>query len=334
MAHELELDLQHILQHTSTVWPKLAGANILLTGPSGFVGRWLVESFLYANARLQWGSRLYVLTRKAQAFAHTPGLEILVGDLKTFPFPPVAFHYVIHAAMEHESSALDAKSTIAANLQGVDQILQLATRAATRKILFTSSGAVYGQQPVHLPALPETYIRNPRTADSYALSKCESENRFAQSATPVVITRLFAFVGAYLPLDLNFAVGNFVRDALNGGPIRIEGDGTPLRSYLYAADLAIWLWTLLVNGEPSRTYNVGSDQAISIKDLADQVEQICGVTSGISIAKNPVPGALPMRYIPAIGRARSEQNLQPLIPLNEGILRMFEWAKRRYTSTK
>ncbi len=159
MAHELELDLQHVLQNTSSVWPTLASANILLTGASGFVGRWLVESFLWNNARLKSNARLYVLTRNPQTFTvGVPGLEVLHGDLKTFRFPDIPFHYVIHAAVEHETITQDAHATVAANLLGVDRIVQLAERAATGKILFTSSGAVYGEQPSNLYTIPETFI--------------------------------------------------------------------------------------------------------------------------------------------------------------------------------
>jgi dTDP-glucose 4,6-dehydratase len=176
--------------------------------------------------------------------------------------------------------------------------------------------------------MPETFPRAVREGDSYAMSKRESEKRFAQAATPAVIARLFAFIGPHLPLDRNFAAGNFIKDALSGGPIRIEGDGTPLRSYLYAADLAIWLWTLLVNGEPGRAYNVGSDEPLSILQLARRVETIAALTSGVAIAKTPNPGVPPKRYIPSIERARSELHLAPLISIDEGIRRMLEWAKQ------
>src|SRR5205823_1889521 len=114
---------------------------------------------------------------------------------------------------------------------------------------------------------------------------------------------------------------------LGGGPIRILGDGTPYRSYLYAADMAAWLWTLMVHAEPFRPYNVGSGDGLTIAELAGAVAEATVPGTPIEIAQKPGSGAPAIRYVPSVKRAELELALRPVVTLEEGVRRMYEWSK-------
>jgi dTDP-glucose 4,6-dehydratase len=142
----------------------------------------------------------------------------------------------------------------------------------------------------------------------------------------VKIARCFAFVGPYLPLDKHFAIGNFIQDTLKGRNIIISGDGSPLRSYMYAADLVIWLWTILLRGNNGEAYNVGSDQAISIKELATNIAQFSLGTS--VIIKNEVRLTdRNQNYVPDISKARLQFHFGDGISLNEAIYKTIQYYK-------
>src|SRR5262249_20977994 len=156
----------------------------------------------------------------------------------------------------------------------------------------------YGPQPPALSHVSEEYTGGPDVTDPhwvYGEGKRLAEmigvlysRRYSVECT---IARPFAFVGPYLPLDRHLAIGNFLAACLAGRSVQIRGDGTPLRSYLYAADLAIWLWTILVRGQSGRAYNVGSEDAISIADLAVTVRGLLNLRLGVTVAGTPVPDA-------------------------------------------
>jgi dTDP-glucose 4,6-dehydratase len=337
MENRLSQDLDHVLDHTGDIWAEMRGERIFVTGGTGFVGSWLLESLLWANRRMSLGIRCSVLTRNPAAFvARLPHLAcdeavtLCAGDAATFEFPDGSFPLVVHAATERYCvpDAERPASVFPRDIAATERVLELARRRGTRRLLFTSSGAVYGKQPAAMTHVPEDYPGAPLPSDigsAYGQSKRASEFLCAAHASvygfDVAIARLFAFVGPYLPLDANYAVGNFLRDVLEDRPVEITGDGTPYRSYLYAADLAIWLWTMLLRGSSCRPYNVGSERAVSIAELGAKVAETLDSRQGVRIACKPIPGARPDRYVPSTRRARTELNLQEFVPLDEAIRR-------------
>jgi nucleoside-diphosphate-sugar epimerase len=333
-------DLEHVLAHTDTLWPALGGGRLFITGGTGFFGRWLLESFLWANDRLKLKARAVVLSRNPDAFAaRAPriachrAIELLQGDVRRFEAPAGEFSHIIHAATDTVSKpGDDPLETLDTIVAGTRRMLEFAAGCGAQRLLFTSSGAVYGTQPPELAHVPEDYAGGSDDDEpfaAYAEGKRVAERLCAVygewTGIHTSIARCFAFVGPYLPLDAHFAIGNFIRDGLAGGPIRVHGDGTPYRSYLYAADLAIWLWTILLRGEAGRVYNVGADRALPIRELAEIVARQFDPAPEVHVARRAAGGEPPARYVPDISRARKELGLEVRVGLEDAVQRTIRW---------
>jgi dTDP-glucose 4,6-dehydratase len=340
--HETSLpaaDLEHIFRHTERLWRKLDGARFFITGGTGFFGLWLLETIVYMRQRLGLNLRAAILTRDSRAFFQkTPFLarqscfDWISGDVRTFDFPAGEFSHVIHAAAT-SSRTIQTQEMLDTLVDGTRRVLQFAAQSHCRRLLFISSGAVYGPQPPELPRIPETHPHGPNPLDpasAYGEGKRLAELLCAiatrEANLPCVIARCFAFIGPHLPLDAHFAAGNFLRDAMNGGPIRVESDGRAERSWLYMADLMIWLLTLLTRGKPAYPYNVGSGECFSVAELATRVKKLSGVDCPV-LLRDPPNSAPPPRYVPDIRRAREELGLEVRIGINEAILRAMNWMK-------
>lgn len=329
-------DLDHVLEHTRPLWEQFRGGRIFVTGATGFFGMWLLETFAYADSSLNLGAELVGLSRDPEAFyakaPHLKGVSSIKlhrGDVRDFDFPLGKFSHVIHAGTTSSAPVLPAEmlDTI---VRGTRRVLDFAVASGAERFLFVSSGAVYGKQPPEMTHIPESYVGAPDPMDpnsAYGEGKrvgellCSIAHR--EHGIEATVARCFAFVGPHLPLDAHFAIGNFIRDAMKGDPIRVK-DGSPYRSYLYAADLAIWLWTILFKGVACHPYNVGSDQEITISDLARTVAAVLEAPRPTP-SSTPSPEASPTRYLPSATRSRGELGLKEWIGREEAIRKTATW---------
>jgi nucleoside-diphosphate-sugar epimerase len=220
-------------------------------------------------------------------------------------------------------------------VHGTRRVLELARRNGAIPFLFTSSGVVYGEQPPDLERIDESYMGGPdplETKFAYHESRRLAEMLCAIDATSaglqMKIARLFTLVAPYLPLDRHFEIGNFIGDILRGRAIDVANGGTAVRTYLYAADLATWLWRILARGETTRAYNVGSERTLSVAQAARVVAAVNGGHDEVVIrGTQPEHSLKPGRYVPSTLRARSELGLAETVGLEEAIARTLAWHR-------
>lgn len=337
MANPLAANLEVILDRSESRLRGLKGERLFLTGGTGFFGRWLLETLTWANDRLDLDLRITVLSRDPTGFAHqAPHLgnhstvDWCHGDVRSFKSPDGQFSFVIHAATAASLPLSQAEPLITFDtiVNGTKRVLEFAIDSDCQAFLLTSSGAVYGPQPVDLSHLSEDYTGapNPNRRESvYGEGKRAAELLCAASGLPTKIARGFAFVGPFLPMDAHFAIGNFIRDAVNNRDILVQSDGTAIRSYLYAADLVVWLLAILLDGKSNYPYNVGSDEPVSIRSLAEQTASLAENTK-VTIQMEST--GLPIqRYLPSIDRARFELGLDVWTSLDQALKSSFDWLR-------
>jgi nucleoside-diphosphate-sugar epimerase len=336
-------DLEDILAKTEVIWEELRGARLFVTGGTGFIGTWLLETLRHANEVLKLNIDVVVLTRNFSAFQRkAPDLaeyhkfKFLQGDVAGCPTPDGAVSHIIHAAAEAATNlnAPNPRRMFDTLLHGTRRTLDIAAEKQTGRYLCLSSGAVYGRQPPEMEKVDEDWTGAPNCNDpgsAYAEGKRGAETLCSiyrkQFGLNVVIARIFAVLGPLVPLGAHFAAGNFILDAVRATPVVVRGNGEAYRSYLYASDLIVWLLHILIRGVPGKAYNVGSDTPISIRDLAMLVSRLVG-NGKVEILGERDTGWNPGRYVPSIDLAARELGLKETVFLAEQIRRTALWHGR------
>lgn len=335
-TYRLQQDLNRVFVELEADWRDLKGARLFVTGGTGFIGRWMLEALCDANRRLGLGIEVVVLSRDPDRFRRVAphlfvdgAVSLVVGNIETIVPADTGFSHVIHGATDASAdlNERDPRRMFSTIVNGTQRMLDFTRASKAERMLFMSSGAVYGQQPWDLPHVAESWRGGPDPRDpraAYAEGKRAAEMLCAiygkQFGLDVLTTRIFALLGPLLSLDIHFAAGNFIRDALAGRPIRVEGSGEAVRSYLYAADLAVWMWKALIRAPRGATYNVGSEDAISIADLARTVSETLG-GGVVEVLGRPDPGWNPGRYVPSTQKIQSSLGVRAQTGLVDAIRR-------------
>jgi len=323
----------------------LRNKQIFFTGGTGFFGRWLLESFIHFNDNLNLKAKLFILSRNPEKFLstnpqfeHRKDIIFIKGDVRDFKFFKKKFSYFIHGALPATYTQIEPLELLDIGINGTKRVLEFARYCQAEKFLFISSGVVYGKQPPEVKRISENFFGSfemnfEDIKTYYTEAKRVGEllcyGTIKEWGLNIVIARCFSFIGPFMPLDAHFAIGNFIRDALKGGPIVIESDGTKITSYMYAEDLAYWLWIILLKGKPGEAYNVGSEKEISLKELAKKIAEIYTELTGkkvdIIIKKQPEPGKIPERYVPSTEKAKKELGLKETVSLEEAIIKSLQF---------
>lgn len=334
-------DAEAVLAGREKELRELQGKHLFITGGTGFLGAWLLELIKVLNERHNFGISVTVFSRRAKEFAlqwphlgRNPWLTLQEGDIRHFAELPRDVSYIIHAASLTDRRHFASQPTAVAETIGLGTIRLL--RAANllddvKKIVLMSSGLIYGKQDWELGAVDEKHIGslachdvNSVYAESKRYAEVVAQCSISESKLPIVTLRPFAFVGPYQSIQLPWAVTDFIRDSFNGGPIRIMGDGSTVRSIMYGSDFAYWVLCAMANAEARSIYNVGSPEPIDLGSLAKLITQ--NFTPSPQIITHVGKGNFERsRLVPSISKATNELGLKVTVPLREAITRAIRW---------
>jgi dTDP-glucose 4,6-dehydratase len=312
--------------------------SLLVTGGTGFVGNSVLDAFGRGLLKPFGVERVIVLSRHARRLRDEApelcgtGVELVDDDVLRLDSTFDA-DLLIHAAASSDAQRyrIDPVAESRTIVEGTRRVCEV-VRAARRRprLVYLSSGAVYGRQPAETVALredaPQVAETDPQKA-SYTQAKRDAEllvcDVAAESGIRARIARGFAFVGPWLPRDTHFAIGNFLGNALRGEPIEVRARHTVVRSYMHADDLATWLLHLgTAPGEGCGIFNGGSPEAVSLRELAALVAAKARVdVSFPSLEREESNGAAERidRYLPDVRKARDELGLSITIPLEKAV---------------
>ncbi|TXJ50461.1 NAD(P)-dependent oxidoreductase [Brachyspira aalborgi] len=322
----IEEDIDNIVKCND--FSELKNKSVFITGATGLFGLWLLEFLLFLNKKYDFNISITILTRSYNNFiSKYPkfkdyNINYIENDVVNFKLNKRYdfFFDLVWAKLKNNEYTYDTM------ISGIKNVINICKDIEVEKLLFISSGSVYGKQPFNILKITEDTKGIP--INDYAKAKKYSEELLLDSKINIGIARGFSFVGAYMKLDY-FAMANFIDSVINNRDIIINGDGSPIRSYLYMADAIYWLLTILLKSKNKSIYNVGGGGGgISIYDLAKKVaKQNNNYTGEIKVLGKTNIGVAPERYVPDISKIIKELGVKENYTLEAAIKRTIEYYK-------
>ena len=326
-----DLHLQALKEQLEDVF---SSRKVLVTGGSGFIGSWLCDMLVSANAIVHCVDNL--------STGLTDNIEHL-DDAKNFMFkkmdvtkPDLDEMYCLIFHLASRASPSDYQQypiqTLLANSVGTWKMLELA-RKSDAILMYASSSEVYGDAQV-IPT-PESYWGK---VNPVGLRSCYDEGkRFGEALCmaylrsyrlDVRIARIFNTFGPRIREDGAYGrvVSRFITQALRADDITVYGDGSQTRSLCYISDTLAGILKM-VSSEKGKgeVFNIGNPREMSILDLAKKVNDLTGRKS--RIVHEPLPPDDPARRCPDISKARQLLNWEPKIGLEEALKTTIDWFK-------
>jgi dTDP-glucose 4,6-dehydratase len=310
---------------------KLDGAKILILGGTGFVGKWLVSTLIAARLEFHLDYEISIVTRfpqKSFALFNDSRINFIKHDLASGTLKLPNADYFVHGSTPSvaNTGAMNLQNVASATLNGTISISNaISAKGAIGGVTFLSSGAVYGHQSANMSHLPERPAESPNPSLTvYGQTKLANEILIAQMksnfGTPVSTPRLFAFYGPHIALDEHFAIGNFIRDARAGGPIKVLGNSQTTRSYMYPTDLIKCLLRLITHPQGT-PINLGSDQALTMKQIAEHVSAMFKETKIDFLGEDKPPS----NYVPATPWMHKMGPNSSQVTFIDGLHRWISW---------
>lgn len=297
IEHKLYAEDLSQINQLKLPWSNLDGSSILVTGATGLIGSILVDTLILRNEMRKADINIWVLGRNEATLRERFGkyfdkdyFHYILQDVSSKIVINMPIDYIIHAASKGDpySFATDPVGVMNSNYMGMFQVLELAKEKHSKKVLYISSGEVYGIQSltnapdINKSAMGEedygyVNILNPRSC--YASSKRATETLCAsfgyQYGIDVTIARPCHTYGPTMLSSDSRVIGEFILKALQHSNIVMKSQGIQKRSYCYAADTAAALIYILLLGENGEAYNIANKNSIiTIKELAELIARI------------------------------------------------------------